>query len=441
MTAPAFLSPRQKDKMMKKLLLAGICVFILADCPGNPDQQTGTYRPNVLLIIVDDEDPPMNVLENDQIRTPSFRKLAGRSTVFSSAHCAAPACAPSRAAMLTGVAPYRSGSYYNNHNLWKTDSEYASVDNLPAWFRKNGYLAAGFGKVFHAGHDELTRSDWTEGYYVPYDGHRNHVELRRHVPGVTMMQHEQWHFGPLPDEWDRDDPEKMQQDTENANRVIGLLNEEHDRPFFIALGIYKPHVPYHVAQRYYDMYPPGSIEIPAGYKADDLDDVPYCAKWLATRRGFHKYITDNNLWKQVLQAKMASVTYSDEQVGRVLEALEKSRYRNNTIVWFTGDNGFHTGEKDHWSKFALWEKATRVPMMVSLPGQKESRKCPVPVSMLDIYPSLVDLCGLPDPGSHRLDGTSLAGMLKGSSGERGEPVLCTHGRDTVSYTHLTLPTN
>ncbi|HRP05718.1 MAG TPA: sulfatase-like hydrolase/transferase, partial [Opitutaceae bacterium] len=252
--------------------------------------------------------------------------------------------------------------------------------------------------------------------------------LLRHVKPGTKIDAwvENWSWGILPDDWDRNDPVKVQQDTEQANRVIALLGKPHEKPFFAALGFWKPHVSWTVAQRYFDMYPLESIHLPEGYLDGDLDDVPKPARWLATHRGEHAYVLRNSLWKKCLQAYYASISYVDEQIGRVLDALEKSSYRDNTIIVFISDNGWHNGEKDHWSKFYLSELACRVVFSIHVPGLP-AQICDTPVSTIDLYPTLLDLCGLPVPKTHSLDGVDLAPILRGNRSDRGQPVLSTYG--------------
>lgn len=411
---------------MKSYFVILFSVVVFSCSPPN-ESGFGNRKPyNVILIIVDDEDAAMNSIQHQQIKTPAFERLAKNGTLFLNAHCAVPACAPSRTAMLTGVAAHHTGAYYNNHNLWKTASKYTSIDNLGAHFKKQGYLTASFGKVFHPGHDTYNKDDWTDGYYIPYSVKENNG-LKDFVTNRIKVFSDMWSIGTLPDDWDQDDTTKMQQDSRNVLRTIDILKGDHDKPFFVTLGIYKPHVPYYVPERFFDMYPLDSIQIPKGYVEDDLNDVPECAQWVATRRHFHQDITERGLWKTVIQAKMASITYADEQMGRVLDALESSSYNDNTIVVFVGDNGFHTGQKKHWSKFALWEKATRVPMAIAIPGETNGRSVSTPISTLDIYPTLVDLCGLENPATHNLDGFSLRNMLQDPAKKRPAPVISTHG--------------
>jgi arylsulfatase A-like enzyme len=235
----------------------------------------------------------------------------------------------------------------------------------------------------------------------------------------------------LPDDWDRDDPAKLQQDTEQANRTIAILRKKHDRPFFMVCGFYRPHGPWTVAKRYYRNFPLESIELPAGYRADDLEDIPKPGRWIATNRREHAAVVAAGMWKKAIQALSASTAYIDEQIGRVLDALDDGPNRGNTIVIFADDNGFHTGEKDHWLKFALWEQTCRVPFAIAVPGMPVQRSN-TPVSLVDIYPTLISLCGLAAPETHALDGANLTEIIAGRKTERGEPVLSTYGRGNHS---------
>lgn len=411
-----------KFKDMKKVLIL-IIIVILASC-----SEISSQKPlNVLLIIVDDENAWLNSIATN-FPTPGFELLAHKSLYFSNAYCAAPACAPSRTAMLTGLAPTTTGAYYNNQNLWANNTEYAKATTLPDQFKKNGYTTACFGKILHPGHDEYTKDSWSEGYYFPYNVQEG-LNLQNQAYDVTTFKHPMWYFGKLPDSPDSKAEATLLQDTRNVNRVLDFLEQDHKSPFFVALGIYKPHGPWYIPKRFFDKFPLEDIKIPEGFKPDDLNDVPECAKWLATHRNFHDSIVSQHIWKKIIQAYQAAVSYSDDQLMRAVKALENSEYKENTIVVLVGDNGFHLGEKDHWSKFALWQQSTKVPIMIKLPGKfKMAGKIyPEPVSLLDIYPTLVELTGIQFP-AHELDGTSLMNTLKDGH-INSIPVLSTHGQN------------
>jgi arylsulfatase A-like enzyme len=433
------------------LWLSGLAAAMALTSAARQTDQAGVpalNRPNVLIIMVDDM--PFNftdTLQPSHVHTPNMQRLAARGTWFSRAYNDAPICNASRTALLTGVHSTRSGVYYNNGAYRRAETFIAKVTTLPGLFLRNGYLTAGYGKIGHNTFLADDTGDYTPGYYKYFDNPRDvthpEAELAKHIlPGsrqqVPGRATRNWILGALPDDWDRDDPTKLQQDTEQANRAIALLRAEQDRPFFMVCGFYRPHGPWIVPQRYYDRFPLESIELPAGFRPDDLDDLPKPGRWIATNRGEHAAVLAADMWKQAIQAISASTAYVDEQIGRVLDALEQGPHRDNTIVIFAGDNGFHTGEKQHWLKFALWEQTCRVPFAFSVPGMpvQESR---TPVSLIDIYPTLVRLCGLAGPGTHELDGIDLSGVLSGNRQDRGKPVLSTYGRGNHSLRNDNFP--
>lgn len=393
---------------------------------------------NLLFIIIDDHGPMLHdVFQSSPVHTPNMQRIANRGTWFTHAYVDAPACCPSRTAFLTGVHATTSGVYYNSQAYRRTMAPIGQVDILPQHFLKNGYLTAGYGKIAHNRFLEDDTNAFTPGYYKMLnraaDVTHTDAELMKHiVPGsLQEMWSDAWTWGVLPDDWDRDDPKKLQQDTEFANHTIALLRQKHEQPFFVTCGFWRPHVKWTVPKRYYDLYPLEKIEISQGYRADDLDDVPAAARWLATHRGEHDYIVKAGLWKKCLQAYYASISYVDEQIGRVLDALEAGPNRDNTIVVFTSDNGWHTGEKNHWSKFYLSELACRVVFAIAVPGMKP-QVVASPVGLIDLYPTLLSLTGVPRPATHALDGTDLSGILRGLTKERGAPVLSTYGRECHS---------
>ena len=396
--------------------------------------------PNILFIIIDDHPANMvSVLDESIVQTPNMERLAVRGTWFTRAYNAAPACAPSRAAFLSGVHPSNSGVYYNVQAWRRTNSPIAQATSLPGFFLRNGYLTAGYGKIDHTPYQFDPPNDFTEGYRI---GHRDRsqnfhsdADLANFViPGMLRTPDPDYlatQFGPLPDDWDRDDPAKMQEDTHHANSTIAFLQEMHEQPFFVTVGFWRPHTRRIVPKRYFDKYPLEDIEITPGYKAGDLEDVPAPGRWRATKRGVHAAVVNSGLWREKLRSYYAATTYVDEQIGRVLDALEASPYADNTIIIFAGDNGYHGGEKDMWAKFALWEQTNRVPFAISVPGMP-AQKLHTPVSLIDIYPTLVSLIGLDKPTEQTLDGVDLTPLLKGETDDRGRPVLSTYGEGNHS---------
>jgi arylsulfatase A-like enzyme len=389
--------------------------------------------PNVLLIISDGLSPDLPAAPGTGAPTmPNLRRLMARGVWFNHAYCAGPSCGPSRTALLTGVYPSRSGVYYNTQSFRRATSWIAGVATLPQQFLRHGYLTAGYGLIaHHRGVDE--DSSYSPGFWRIYDRPdqvrwTEKALLGQVIPGTRVhMQTKSWDWGVLPDDWDRDDPAKQQQDTQFANDTIAVVQRTHDRPFFVTCGFWRPHVGWIVPERYFRQFPLDKIELPAGYRANDLADVPGPGRWIATHRHEHQFIVEHGLWKKSIQAYYASVAYMDDQLGRVLDALEHGPNRDNTIVVFTTDHGWHSGEKDHWSKFALWDQASRVALAIARPGQT-ARVCDAPVSLVDLYPTLLSLCNLPRPDTHTLDGRDLTPFLDGTHRGENPPVVVTFGR-------------
>jgi arylsulfatase A-like enzyme len=411
-----------------------------AESPASPPALAQGERFNVLFILIDDHPAHMvSLLDESVARTPNMERLARRGTWFTKAYNAAPVCAASRAAFLTGVHPSKSGAYYNAQAWRRTSAPIAGATTVHGQFLAHGYLVAGFGKIDHTPYQSDTLDDYTPGFRALHrdrdDGVPSDAELVPHILPGTMRHpdpgYEATRFGALPDDWDLDEPGKLQEDTVNANRTIEFLGQEHDRPFFATCGFWRPHSLNIVPKRYFDLYPLDGVEIPSSYLAGDLEDVPAPGRWRATKRGTHAAVVNNGLWREYLRSFYAATTYIDEQIGRVLDALDASPYADNTVVVFASDNGFHAGEKDLWSKFALWEQTNRVVFCVSVPGM-EPQLSETPVGLIDLYPTLLALCGLPAPETQELDGHDLTPILRGESEERGRPVLSTFGQGNHS---------
>ena len=204
-------------------------------------------------------------------------------------------------------------------------------------------------------------------------------------------------------------------DTRQADFAIQQLQKKHTKPFFIACGMFHPHMPWYVPQKYLDMYPLEDITIPE-FDKNDLDDVPLLGQAFSNVKTVDK-ILEHDQHKQAIQGYLASTSFADAQLGRVLDALEKSPYKDNTIVVMWSDHGFHLGEKMHWQKGTLWEEATNSLLMFRVPGvTPPGGECASFVSLLDIYPTLVELCGLPEPD--HLDGQSLLALLENPNAKR-----------------------
>lgn len=373
---------------------------------------------NVLFIAVDDLNDWIGPLDGYKgVKTPNIDKLAKQGMNFTRAYCPAPVCNPSRTALLTGVRPSTSG-IYQNWEPWRRALPNAVT--LPQYFMQNGYEVVGISKIFHDAYNDS--ASWNK--YYP--------QQRQVTPEKSPMNgFGNFDWGPL-----QVKDEEMA-DYKHVQWGIDFLNEKHDKPFFLAVGIKRPHLPWWVPQKYFDMYPLSGITTPK-IIANDLDDIPPRGVSIAhglpmgelntaTRNmGDHKFIVENDKWKQAVQGYLACISFADAMLGRLLDAFEQSPYKKNTIIVFFGDHGWHLGEKEHWRKFALWEEATRVPFIIVAPGvAKPNSLCERMVNLMDIYPTLISLCGL--PAKHGLEAVDIMPLLKNPKLPWDHPSITTYG--------------
>ena len=395
----------------------------------------GLGRPNVLFLCVDDMRDWVNCLHGypGHVETPHIDQLASRGVLFTNAHCPSPLCAPSRAAVMTGLRPSTTGLYNNSHWWYPNRPETVS---LPALFRDNGYSTAGAGKIFHhtAGNNppgqwdsfhRLTfRNDpWFRGAALNYPW-STPTAFPPDFPlsGIPGLGHEN-DWGVLSiEEADYDDALSVRHATE-------FLNRKHDKPFFLACGIFRPHLPWYVPQQYFDLYDVDKVVVPT-VPEDDLDDVPAAGRELAqSRRSDLKKIRGADRMRHAVRAYLASISFADSQIGTVIAALDSSDYADNTVIVFWSDHGWHLGEKDHWHKSTLWEVATRVPLVIASP-QISSGECNRPVNLIDVFPTLTDLCEL----STRIDtdGQSLVPLLNDPNREWDRPAVTEYQQGNAS---------
>jgi arylsulfatase A-like enzyme len=373
-----------------------------------------TVRPNVLFIAVDDLNHWVGHLgRNTQVRTPNIDRLAARGVTFTKAYAAAPICNPSRAALMSGLRPSTTGVYANTTD-WRP--LISPERTLITHFRTNGYRTLGAGKIYHGSLDRQT--EWDE-YGAD---RRSPCKLLNQTDGVGAIK-----FSPVAC------GDEAIPDYSIADYGIAQLQRKHDRPFLITIGFRKPHMPWNVPKKYFDMYPLDTIQLPP-YQELDLSDIPPSGVKMARLPAAaspevpsdHELILKSGRWKEAVQAYLATITYVDGQVGRVLDALDRSAYRENTIVVFFGDHGWSLGEKHHWRKFALWEEATRAPLIWVAPGvTKPGTASHRTVDFMSIYPTLSELCGLPIP-SH-VEGLSIRTLLANPGAVWDRPALTTHG--------------
>ncbi len=406
-----------KESGMSRFLRHTVASILILGVATVAQGATQGEQPNVLFIPVDDMNDWVSHLGgHPQSITPNLDRLAERGVTFSNAHCAAPVCNPSRVALLTGLRPSSTGVYFNE-NPWRP--VLPNVITLPKHFKDNGYFCAGFGKVYHGRYPDPT--DWDIWGSAPGDTRNATEEKHLTNGGIGSLR-----FGPL----GNTDEEML--DHINVTRAIEQLNRTHDSPWFIACGMTKPHLPFSVPKKYFDKFPLDSIELPV-VLADDLGDIPAAGVKIAKPKGDHVKIIKSGRWAEAVQAYLATINFTDVQVGRLLDALDASPYKDNTIICLWSDHGWHLGEKQHWRKFALWEEATKAPMIWVVPGvTPKGEVCSRPVDSLNIYPTMVDLCGLSapvNPEGQKLEGVNMRSLLAKPDANWDRPALTTHGRN------------
>lgn len=369
---------------------------------------------NVLFIAIDDLNDWTGFLGgNTQVKTPNLDRLAAQGTAFTRAYCAAPLCNPSRAALMTGILPSRSGVYENSQD-WRTSPLLRDAVTLPQHFMANGYTAMGSGKIYHG--DFPHAASW-ESYWPSQSQTKPDDPKPPQKPwkgGAAAKAQFDW--GPL------DVADGEMGDAKVVTWVGEQLKAPHEKPFFLACGLFRPHLPWYVPQKYFDMYPVDQIVLPE-VKENDLDDVPPIGLEMANPGGDHKRVVENGKWKEAVQAYLACISFTDACLGQLLDAVAASPHRDNTLIVLWSDHGWHLGEKEHWRKFTLWEEATRNVLIFAGTGITAGQRCEVPVGLIDVYPTLTELCGL--PAREGIDGISLVPQLRDPAATRERPALTT----------------
>ncbi len=404
------------------------------------DDQKPLY-PNVLFISVDDLNNWVGYLKgHPQVRTPNIDRLVQRGVAFTNAHCTTPLCQPSRTAVLTGLTANETNVYGNGDTF-----DYRSYTMLPQYFAAHGYSTYGTGKIHHK--KSVTHAIFQETYtpeqrWSPFDSDDvdyTKKELKskaspnpchmiedgpggkRYVLPFNRMPSERSPHEKKGESFDWaafDLPDAAFGDSKIVDWSIKkmMTHESDDPPFFMAVGFYRPHIPLYAPQPYFDHYPLADLCLPET-RADDLQDVPVAGKLRALNAvtaGTHAHVMKHTQWKHAVQAYLASISFIDHQVGRLLDYLDESPHTKHTIVVLFSDHGWHLGEKQAWGKQSGWIHSTQVPLIVWSPLTTANHICHETVSLLDLYPTLVDLAGLPP---RELHGVSLMDLLSNPSAE------------------------
>ena len=424
------------------------------------NQPIAAQRPNVLFIAIDDLNDWIGCLGgHPQALTPNIDRLAARGVLFTNAHCASPACNPSRAAVFSGRLPGVTGVWSNQSG--SIDQLYPNAPMLSTVFSEAGYVSFGTGKLLHSGGKDLfdeyysVEQRWSplsKGAVrytkdeLPSKGTNNPVHLTKDQLGREVQlplnrmpsdrrpnrnDGESFDWGPF------DVPDSDFGDTKITDWAIKKLEEQRNQPLFLGVGYYRPHIPLWAPERFFARFKENPADLPKVH-SNDLDDLsPMGKQWAleAVTAGSHATVAKHRQWRTAVEAYLACVTYIDEEVGRLLDALDRSPIRDNTIVCLWSDHGWHLGEKQHWGKWTGWERSTRVVMMMVPPENSKERfasaaRCDQPVSLLDLYPTLTDLCDV-DPKTE-LDGESLVRLLEAPNQKTNRTVVTSFDRGNAS---------
>lgn len=383
-------------------LVAVLCFFSV--------QASGAaQKPNVLMIIVDDMNDWVGCLGSDRVPTTNIDALAERGLLFTNAHAPSPKCAPSRAAILTGRHASTTGLYSNSH-WWRP--AYPDLVTLPQYFKNHGYHVAGGGKVHHHT-DGFNPPDQWDDYFdlitdqdLVVDYFKDRGEDRRFFTD-KMPRHpnDSLDWGPM----EVDDMEMG--DGHTVRWASEFLAREQEKPFFLAVGLFQPHLPFYAPKKYFDKLPLENVELPIN-KPGDLDDIPPGGQEMAAhRRKDLRMIEQHDDLRRCLQSYLAGIAHADALIGILMDAFDKSAYHNNTIIVLLSDHGYAFGEKDHFAKNTLWERSTHVPFIMAVPGMTTpGSRSSRPVDLTCLYPTLVRLCDLPVPAG--LDGADITPLLQ-----------------------------
>ncbi len=384
-------------------------------------------RPNVLFIAVDDLNNDLGAYGHNLVQSPHIDRLAAKGMRFNRAYCQYPVCNPSRVSFLTGLYPEQTGVLTNQDSFRVHIPEVAT---LPQWFRQHGYFTARVGKIFHYGVPREIGADGLDDA-LSWD----HVVNPR---GIDREVHDRIHtlvpgqFGGTLSWLSLEDDEGEHTDALGASAAIALLEEHHaaqtDQPLFLAVGFYRPHTPYVAPRSYFEKYPLSEIH-PVMEEPGDRDDIPIAA--LADRPKQRELTVDQR--REIIQAYYASISFMDTQVGRLLDALERLDMADNTIVVFVSDHGYHLGQHGLWQKGDLFEGSVRVPLIVATPERQHAGAATEALTeLVDLYPTLVELSGLPLP--EHLAGQSMTPILADPA-HPGRPAALTVAWSRARWMH------
>ena len=428
--------------MMKRsqyiiLAVSAACVADYNAEAGN----SGKGRPNVIMISVDDWNVVLGgAFGNVQAVTPNLDRLMSNGVTFLNCRTAASFSTPSRTALMTGMAPWKSGCYENQPHLFNIPDR-ITIDEL---LQKNGYKTFGAGKVYHhmPGYVNLDGFDeyflWNPEHKKKgwkYGAWEGTEALVAPIPigELGKAVYDQFDVYALPDSL-----EKEMADTKTVDWAVDVIGRKHDAPFYLAVGLYSPHKPNYCPKKYFDMHPLEKTDLTefqndtAYFNSGNVpSDIAAYYRGRINRQHLNGIMTVEDGWKKAVQGYLACCSYADAQIGRILDALRKSEYADNTIVIFWSDNGYHLGEKQLWAKHTMYRQTSNVPMIWAGRNIDKNRTYDGIVSLLDIFPTLIDVCGLQDTDDV-MDGISIRDILEGGNGNPGRYAVMANKADGFS---------
>lgn len=384
-------------------------------------------KPNILFIAIDDQNDWIGHLGGHPMaKTPNIDKLSARGTTFLNAHCNSPLCNPSRTSLMLGLRPTTTG-VYGLAPWFRNVPGLKDRVTLPQHFANQGYLTAATGKIYHmgTGGGGKAKTKGTPEFQVTAPiGGVGTTPPKKLIPPTPMGNNPLMDWGVWP--LDNDDTGKG--DYKVASWTIEQIKSApKDQPFFISAGFFLPHVPCYATQKWFDLYPDDDSVLPKILE-NDREDTPRFSWYLHWKlpEPRLKWIKENNQWRNLVRSYLACTSFVDSQVGRLLTALDEAGVADNTIVVLWGDHGWHLGEKGITGKNTLWDRGTKVPLIFAGPGVKGGQRCLQPAELLDIYPTLIDLTGIPTRTD--LEGLSLVSQLKDASTKRERPAITSHNQ-------------
>jgi choline-sulfatase len=400
-----------------RFFLASVAALLVA-AAFPPGHVVAADKPNILFIAIDDQNDWIGCLGgHPQIKTPHIDALAARGTVFLNAHCQSPLCNSCRTSLMTSLRPDTTGIY--GLAPWFRDvEEFRDVVSLPQYLAKHGYRTYSTGKIYHGGYGRRPKD---KEFHVLGPGASVGAK-----PPKKLVNTPNPH--PLVDWGVFDHRDEDKGDWKVASWAVEQLDAKPQEPFFLSVGFFLPHVPCYATQKWFDLYPEDTLVLPP-LRLDDRDDTPRFSWYLHWRlpEPRYKFLDEANEWKNIVRSYLACTSFVDSQVGRVMTALENNGFGENTVIVLWSDHGWHLGEKLITGKNTLWDRSTRVPLIFAGPGVAKEARCAKPAELLDIYPTLIDLCGL--PANDAVEGATLLPQLKDANAPRERPAITTHNHD------------